>query len=525
MSNKIQKSSLLSLLFAWMLAFALVLVPSVARADQEAEELPIAVITYDESGQPIITAHIEAAYITKYGNVMIDAPRDMLKETFAFGDVVTVSFLNQSLDLPFCSNYSDVDSGMASLLARENDDYGSLAINMGDFATTYGIATKTINEDGSATWTCPEGVEEPIELIITLKEAGGYYDEYIMHQLSYTDERSDYEQLSDEQFANFREVTTTGIASGVLYRSASPVDNERGRSRYADAAIERVGVTAIVDLADTEAELVAFEGYDETYYATAQHVALSMSMDLTSDENKQKLAEGLRFMAQNPGVYAIHCLEGKDRTGLVVAIIECLMGASKDEVVVDYMESYYNYYGVTPEDERYDAIANSNIIKTLQHIFDVESLDEVDLAAEAEEYLLATGVTQDEIAALKANLNPKRTVTVSFNMGGHGCAPADQEVTVGECAVRPANPVAVGFVFAGWYTDEARMQAFDFATPIEQDTTLYAKWIVKTCPHPVVIAPLPVRPVVIMGCGALPFGGAWLNPWYLARGSRVGLRL
>ena len=32
-----------------------------------------------------------------------------------------------------------------------------------------------------------------------------------------------------------------------------------------------------------------------------------------------------------------------------------------DEVVADYMVTYYNYYGVEPGTDKYDAIANSNI--------------------------------------------------------------------------------------------------------------------------------------------------------------------
>ena len=47
------------------------------------------------------------------------------------------------------------------------------------------------------------------------------------------------------------------------------------------------------------------------------------------------------------------------------------MGATYDEVVADYMVTYYNYYGVTKEAEpaKYDAILRSNIVKTLQTAF------------------------------------------------------------------------------------------------------------------------------------------------------------
>lgn len=40
----------------------------------------------------------------------------------------------------------------------------------------------------------------------------------------------------------------------------------------------------------------------------------------------------------------------------------------------------------------------------------------------------------------------------------------------------PANPTRAGYKFVGWYTDKACTTAFDPATKIEKDTTLYAKW-------------------------------------------------
>ena len=68
------------------------------------------------------------------------------------------------------------------------------------------------------------------------------------------------------------------------------------------------------------------------------------------------------------------------------------------------MVTYYNYYGVTPDDERYDVIANSNICKSLADAFGVDSIWEADLAEAAESYLKEAGMTEEEIAALKDRL-------------------------------------------------------------------------------------------------------------------------
>ena len=44
----------------------------------------------------------------------------------------------------------------------------------------------------------------------------------------------------------------------------------------------------------------------------------------------------------------------------------------------------------------------------------------------------------------------------------------------------PLAPTREGYEFAGWYYDAEGTQAFDFATKLEQDVKLYAKWIEQT---------------------------------------------
>ena len=378
---------LLSLLLCLMLFLALAL-PALAEAPAE------------------LTAEAEAANISKYGNMPLSLSKEALFAAgYAYGDVVTVSFLDQTLETPICSNYTDVDSGLPGLFARDEDEYVSLAICMGDFATTYGLAVKTTNEDKTFFWSWAEGVTGPVGFTIRMKEAEGYLGEYLLHQVSYTDERTDYPDLSDAEFANFRAVETTGMGKGVLYRTCSPINPKHNRNTYADAALRAAGVTVVMNLADDEATARAYEGFDESYYATTSFIALSIGVDYTSSDFQTRLAEGLRFFAANPGVYAVHCTEGKDRAGYVTALLECLMGASWAEVAADYMRTFYNYYGVTPADERYDAILGGNLAKTLSIVFGVSDLATADLAACAESYMGRIGLDGETIAALKKNLS------------------------------------------------------------------------------------------------------------------------
>ncbi len=357
-------------------------------------------------------------WTTKYGNIYCDCTAENFFDVLGFnwGDLVTVKFLNQELVLPVVPTYSYVDSGTAAIIVGKTDagkptGYLSFAINMGNFTDTYGIATKKTDEAGNWWWEAKDGVSFPIEITFEMKEAGGYMAEYILHDLQRTNERSDYANLTDEQFANFRVVATTGMGKNVLYRSSSPVNPELGRNSYADAAAKAAGVKTFMNLADNAESMAAYEGFASTYYSKQNVIALNLGVDFTEASFQSGLANGLRYFATHEGPYLVHCTEGKDRAGYVTALLECLMGATADEVVEDYMVTYYNYYGVEKGTEKYTAIAESNIIKSLKNAFGVADLNKADLAAEAAKYMKKIGLSDAEIAALKANLAGKAEPT------------------------------------------------------------------------------------------------------------------
>ena len=360
-------------------------------------------------------------WFTKYGNVYTDCTAENFVNELGltWGDLVTVKFLDQELVLPVVPTYSYVDSGKPAIILGKTETgaptgYVSLAINMGNFGETYGLATKVTDAEGNWSWVACEGVTFPVDVTYELAEKEGYMAEYILHELNRTNNREDYAHLSDEEFANFREVTTTGIGDNKLYRTSSPINPELGRNAYADAALEKAGVTVIMNLADDKATAESYEGFADTYYSKQNVIYLNLGVDFAANDFKEGLAKGLRFFAENEGVYAVHCTEGKDRAGFVNALLECLTGAAYEEVVEDYMVTYINYYGVEKGSDKYNAIAQSNIIKTLETAFGLTAtaktaraataLATADLAKEAEEYIKSIGLSDAEIAQLKDNL-------------------------------------------------------------------------------------------------------------------------
>ena len=355
-------------------------------------------------------APITVTEIQKYGNMVLSiSGSDLLAQGFAYGDGVTVTVNGQSYEMALGSNFSDVEQGSMILRVvikpENNEDYALIAINMGDLATFTGVATKEKTEaDPGYVWHYNEGVEVPVTVTIEMKEPGAYYDSWLMNQLVRSENREDYPQLTDAEFANFRAVTTTGVGENKLYRSSSPVNPEISRNKQADAAAREAGIKTFINLADNDQVMRGYEGFDESYYSNQSVITLNLSVDFAAEDFRSGLADGVRFIAANEAPFLVHCNEGKDRAGFVTAVLECLMGASAEEVTADYMITFYNYYGVEAGTEQYYAIAKANIQKSLAKAFEIDTIEGADLAEEAREYLLAIGVSEEDIAAAKAKL-------------------------------------------------------------------------------------------------------------------------
>lgn len=78
---------------------------------------------------------------------------------------------------------------------------------------------------------------------------------------------------------------------------------------------------------------------------------------------------------------------------------------------------------------------------------------------------------------------PQSVFTVTYNSrGGTEVAPATN-VPRGALLTLPETPTREGYLFSGWYADEARTRAWDFvADTVQQDLTLYAGWESASAP-------------------------------------------
>ena len=276
---------------------------------------------------PVVTGRIIG--IEEYGHAVLDVSiEDFNHAGFALGDIVTVSAGSYSGDMPYFNGYY-VDKGEPMVRAYPGKETIALCINYGRFADE-------------------AGVDIGDEVCISLKEKAGALLVQEVNNLVYTSQREDYS--SDEVFANFRPVVMGNIAEGNLYRSASPVDSTYNRASFANTLMEAAGVNAVMNMANTEEDISGlFENADfashayKNLYEDGHVITLGLPINFGSAEFAQGIVRGLTFLSgQNPP-YLVHCTEGKDRAGFTSMVLEALMGATKEEIVSDYMQSYVNY--------------------------------------------------------------------------------------------------------------------------------------------------------------------------------------
>ena len=89
--------------------------------------------------------------------------------------------------------------------------------------------------------------------------------------------------------------------------------------------------------------------------------------------------------------------------------------------------------------------------------------------------LLTGTVTVDPVLVLKVYYKPLEH-TVRFDMHGFGAQVPPQTVPHNGKATRPKDPVELGYVFGGWYTDGTYATPYAFRTAVTQDIVIHAKW-------------------------------------------------
>ncbi len=338
----------------------------------------------------VSTAESTVSRDLKFGAATVALSQEEFESNgFVLGDSCDVTFENGYTlkNVPYYNGYY-VKNGAAVIVAYP------------------GMANIAITYNNVGIWNYAE-LEDGYKVTVTLREPGAYSDIQESLGQQYSFDRSTYD--SDEMFCNFRELSGGELKAGRLFRGASPVDNSRGRAPYTDALLENAGIKCLIDLADSEADIAGYmaasdfaSDYAAELIGNGQAALLDMGSAYQSELYQKSVAEGMRKLLSSKLPAYIHCMEGKDRTGFVCMLVEALCGASYDEMLADYMQTYANYYRVTKDGApgKYQAIAELYFDAFVSYLHGTEDVDELrsaDYSADATAYLMEGGMTEAEI--------------------------------------------------------------------------------------------------------------------------------
>ena len=106
------------------------------------------------------------------------------------------------------------------------------------------------------------------------------------------------------------------MGKNALFRSSSHINNEFNRAAYADEFVEANGIQTVMNLANSDADIdgyIAQDSFDSPYYASLYQNGQVKALNLS-----------LNFVAED---------------------LACYMGASYEQVVEDYMQTYSSISG------------------------------------------------------------------------------------------------------------------------------------------------------------------------------------
>ena len=252
------------------------------------------------------------------------------------------------------------------------------------------------------------GAEPGDTVTITLDQKGRYKAEYEAYNIN--DATYRMEGQTDEAFLNAREMTAGNIRPGRLYRSASPFDQDFGRVELMASYLVEHNIGGILDLSNSQEKLESFEGLPDHTAAMIDQglvIACYLGVDYLDPDTMRSIGTGLVRLMDLERPWLIHCSLGRDRTGVICAVLEALCGASYDEIEQDFMLSFDQLHAIdmNPESLQY-RLYKTRIDDQFVSLFSIrpEDLPTADLCAAATDYLSRCGMTQDQINRLVALL-------------------------------------------------------------------------------------------------------------------------
>ncbi|NEA23359.1 tyrosine-protein phosphatase [Actinomadura bangladeshensis] len=143
--------------------------------------------------------------------------------------------------------------------------------------------------------------------------------------------------LSDVTPAGVAQLGRLGLGASVDFRSGLEVmldgpDRLPGGAAPVAAPIDVVSLTLLELMPDVLKAILADD-------KPGEFMALSYRGFVHDPASRKQFADTLRRIASGQGAVLYHCTEGKDRTGVMTAILLTLLGVDKAQVYDDYLRS------------------------------------------------------------------------------------------------------------------------------------------------------------------------------------------
>jgi protein-tyrosine phosphatase len=196
------------------------------------------------------------------------------------------------------------------------------------------------------------------------------------------------------------------VAYGVRHVVDLREDVEREADPPGELPVDVVHVPVLADASDDEwAEIQEFSA------TAADDVEATRVVYLEFLERfRGRFAQAVHEIAKAPdGVVLIHCMGGKDRTGLVVALLLRLAGVSVEDIAADYAMSEENlrpsariWFDEAPDEE--ERARRRRISVSPGRAMSAVLVELERRYGTVEEYLRAGGVSPDDLMRLRARL-------------------------------------------------------------------------------------------------------------------------
>lgn len=326
----------------------------------------------------------------EFGAAMLSfTETDMTNAGFTLGDVISITIDDKKeIVMPYYDGFYTRNS---EFLCVAYPTYPSICFT----ANNIGLPKELTDLEGHS-------------VTVRMKEKGGCLDVQTALSMKYSNERIEYPDLSDAEFANARTVKAGNIPSGILYRSSSPFSNDIKRDIYVSEYLQQEKVRTVLNLADNEEKMLSYKDippYSLSLWKEGNVILCPLKADPTADDYNNRLIEALKQLPSHPAPYLVHCMEVKDRTGYVCALLEGLCGATYEEIVADYLVTYDNYYYINPAKD--PVLCNTLVSLRLNtclmfyaNVSDESQLPNIDYAKAFSSYLLSHGMTQQQLDAL-----------------------------------------------------------------------------------------------------------------------------